>query len=539
MQLRDYQSEAIDALFTYFATNSGNPLLVLPTSAGKSVINAKFIEMVIKQWPDQRILCLTHVKELIEQNFKKIKTIAPDLPCGVYSASLKRRENMFPVTVAGIQSVYKKPWLFGHVDLIIIDEAHLLSPNNETMYQTFIRGLKDYNSKLKIIGLTATPFRLKHGLLNEGEGALFTDIAFDLPIARLLKEGYICPIISKSGVSQADLSGVKTSMGEYNQKQANEAINKNDLTEASLNEIWSLKGDRKSWLVFCSSIEHAANVRDAIRDRGVTCEMVNGELPQVERDRILNDFKAGKIQCVTNYGVLTTGFDAPMIDLIVLLRATQSAGLYIQMLGRGMRLNGITMDESIKNGKKDCLVLDFCGNLERFGAINHIEIKNFSKKKKKEDQKPPSKICPVCRELIHASIMYCGCGYEFPKAELEHETVAASGEFISQSEYISQEWEVTSMQASLHKKEGKIPSVRVDFHSGLMRRCSMWLCFDHQGYARKKAHDWWKENACSTPPDTVEEALQRFDNEVIPPLKIKVTKNGKFWNFEKVTEAVF
>ncbi len=536
--LRDYQKEAIDALFNYFAVKSGNPLLVLPTSAGKSVINAKFIEMVMSQWPDQKIICLTHVKELIEQNHDKLRVIAPDVPCGVYSASLKRRDTLYPVTFAGIQSVYKKPWLFGYVNLIIVDEAHLLSPRAETMYQTFITGLKEYNPKLKVIGLTATPFRLKQGLLHEVDNGIFTDIAYEVPITRLLEKGHICPLISKSGVNQADLTGVKLTAGEYNQKQANDAINQNTLTEKALDEVWRFCGQRKSWLAFCSSVDHAHAVRDAIRFRGVTCEAVHGDLPIVERERILGDFKAGKLQCITNYGVLTTGFDAPMIDMIVLLRATQSAGLYIQMLGRGMRLNGSTMDESLANGKADCLVLDFCGNMERFGAINMIQIKNFSKKKKKEDQKAPCKVCPECRDIVPAGLAECDCGFVFPVNELEHDTVASTGDFIETGEPFSQEWDVSAISVRIHKREGKIPSLRIDFHSGVFKQASTWLCFEHEGYARTKAVEFWNDTAGTDAPETIEEAYKRRD-EIIAPLKIKVNKNGKYWNFDKITLALF
>lgn len=340
--LRPYQQAAIDALYTYFAHHkNGNPLISVPTAGGKSAIQGGFIKSIYEKFPqhNQRVMLLTHVKELIVQNAEKVSAFWPDAPVGIYSAGLNRRDTMFPITVAGVQSVYKKAHEFGFINIVMIDEAHLLSPEDDTMYRRLITELKTYNPKLKIIGMTATPFRTKGGMLTYGEKRIFTDIAYEIKIEYLLganKEGpngegiqYIVPLRSKSSIVQADFSGVrKNSDGEFSQAQAEAAVDVASLTERALNEVFSFSENRKSWLVFCQGVKHAFHVCDAIRARGVSCEVITGETDKFERDRIIKDFRDGRLQCVTNYGVLTTGFDAPNVDNLILLRGTQSTSLF-------------------------------------------------------------------------------------------------------------------------------------------------------------------------------------------------------------------
>lgn len=413
MKLRPYQQAAVDSLYSYWGQFGGHPLIVVPTAGGKSAIQGGFIKSIYDFYPqaNQKILLLTHVKELLEQNFEKIQKFWPDAPVGLYSAGLNRRDTMFPITVAGIQSIYKNAHLFGFVDLIGIDEAHLLNPDDDTMYKRFINDLMAYNPNLKIFGMTATPFRMKGGMLTHGDNRIFTDISYEITINYLLgdnpeKRQYIANLISKSAVVQANLEGVRTQAGDFNQKQAEAAMDQDPLTEAALDEVFTLADNRKAWLVFCQGVKHAEHVRDSIRRRGVSCEMITGETDAWERERIIKDLREGRLQCVTNNNVLTTGFDAPNIDLIITLRATQSVGLWMQMLGRGMRLNGQSLEESVANGKENCLVLDFAGNMERFGPINMIEVRNPRPKE--------HKICPQCRSPVIETARVCpDCMYEF------------------------------------------------------------------------------------------------------------------------------
>jgi DNA repair protein RadD len=368
MQLRDYQQRAVDEIYGYFRAgrNPGNPLAVLPTAAGKSVIIGKLCQDILEQWPNQRLVILSHVRELIEQDYERLLQCWPGAPAGLYCAALNKRQHSHPIVVASIQSVYRKAHLLGWRDLIFIDECHLLSPNGESMYQTFIAGLKQINPHLRVIGFTATPYRMKSGLLTEGNDALFTDVATEVTIQDLLEAGYLCRLVSKASLIQADLSEVRITAGEYNTKDAEEAMDKMSLTESAIEEIKTLASTRKSWLIFCTGVKHAEHFRDALRRHDISAETVTGETPKEERTDIIRRFKAGDIRALTNANVLTTGFDAPQVDCLVLLRPTQSPGLYClsedtEILTReGFKgIDQITADDEIAAPFPDTLELSW------------------------------------------------------------------------------------------------------------------------------------------------------------------------------------
>jgi superfamily II DNA or RNA helicase len=346
MDLRPYQRAAIDAIYDYFGTATGNPLVVMPTGTGKSVVLAHFLREAVGDWGDTRILVLTHVRELIRQNFQALVRVWPLAPAGIYSAGLNKRDIGAQILVAGIQSIHKRAYNVQRCDLVLIDEAHLLGVADTGMYRKFLKELREINPHLKVIGFTATPYRMDSGLLHEGKDRLFTDVAYEVPLLQMIEQGYLCPVVPKRTETQLDVTGVGTRGGEFIAGELERAVDLDPVTQSAVDEIVRLGTERGSWLIFASGVSHAEHVRDAIRTRGISCEMVNGETPIPERDRILGDFKSGRLRAVTNVGVLTTGFDAPGIDLIALMRPTKSLSLYVQMLGRGTRL---------AEGKDDCI----------------------------------------------------------------------------------------------------------------------------------------------------------------------------------------
>lgn len=513
MKLRDYQRASIDALYTWFGDGKGNPLLVLPTGAGKSVIQAMFTKEATERYPQTKIVILTHVKELIEQNFEKLVTIDPMADAGVYSASLKSKDLSCSITYAGIQSVYKKAFDFHKIDLLIIDECHLIPKSGEGMYRQFIDDARLANPNLKIIGLTATPYRMKGGLLYEGEGKMFDGVAYEVAMKLLIERGYLCPAITRKPDAQIDVSRVATRMGEFVKKDLQEAIDKAGFKEQAIQEILSFGADRKQWLCFCVSVEHAESVRDVLRGFGVTCETITGKTPKQERTRIISDYKAGKIKCLTNCDVLTTGFDAPATDMLILLRPTQSPVLYVQMIGRGMR---------ISEGKEDCLVLDFAGNVERHGPVDMIKPKPS---KKKKVQPPPVKECPKCYEMQFAGNRFCRCGFEFDMGGIDLDASSANGEIVSG--FVEPNLvDVSTMSFARHQKMGKPPSLKVTYRCG-MSFFHEWICLEHTGFARNKAIAWWKKH-CSLPaPKTVDDAL-RLQEHIRKPYQIAVRPKGKY-----------
>ena len=153
--LRDYQQRSIDDLYVWLKSNTGNPCVVLPTGAGKSHVNAQICKDAVRLH-QSRVLMLTHQKELIEQNAEKMRLHWPNAPLGIFSASVGRKELGEQITFAGIQSIYKKAEDVGHIDLVLIDEAHLINHRAEGMYRTFLEGLADINPYIRVVGLTAT-----------------------------------------------------------------------------------------------------------------------------------------------------------------------------------------------------------------------------------------------------------------------------------------------------------------------------------------------------------------------------------------------
>jgi DNA repair protein RadD len=513
LTLRPYQQAAIASIYGYFQNHDGNPLVVIPTAGGKSLVMAAFIEGVLKAWPDQRILIVTHVRELIAQNHAEMIGLWPEAPAGIYSAGLGKREAQARILFAGIQSIHRRAQEVGHTDLVLIDEAHLIPGNTSTMYRRFLDGLARINSALKVIGLTATPFRLDSGMLHEGRNALFTDIAYEAPVRDLIDAGYLSPLVSKQPATRLDVSKVGTRAGDFIQRDLAAAVDKEAITRAAVTEIIEHGRERKSWLAFCSGVEHARHVAEEFGRQGITCRTIFGDTPKEERDAIIAAFKRGEIRALASMGVLTTGFNAPAVDLIALLRPTKSVGLYVQMVGRGTRL---------APGKENCLVLDFAGNVRRHGPIDLVRPRRPGEASGGE---APTKVCPMCESIIALSATECpDCGHVFPARKVRIAPTAATLPVLSPKV----QWlQVSGVSYSRHDKLGGLPSLKVTYSCGLTSR-SEWVCIEHQGYARQKAAEWWRKRAPDCPvPLTVDEALVQAAR-LTRPSAISVRPSGRY-----------
>lgn len=534
ISLRPYQSASIDALYTYFANNTGNPLIVLPTGAGKSLTLAGFIRGAVEAYPTTRIVVLTHVKELIEQDAKAIIRYWPEAPIGIWSAGVGLKQKA-QITVAGIQSVHSMPAKFGGTDLVIVDEAHLIPRNSDTMYGRFLAGLRQHNPHLKVIGLTATHYRMDSGLLTDGENRIFTDVAYEAHVGELIKEGYLCPLVAKNGATKADLSAVHTRGGEFVAGELAAAMDKDSLIHGALDEVAKYAHDRQHVLGFCAGVEHAAHCAEAARARGWTAGFVSGDMSSTERDAVLNDFSSGRTRFLFNAMLLTTGYDFPGIDCLVMLRPTKSTGLYVQIMGRGLRnvyAPGFDLGTTdgrltaIANGPKpNCLVLDFAGNVERHGPIDQIKVK---KKRGKGEgvSVAPVKECPSCHELLHTSVMICpSCGHEW-QAGAPHGTEAADAVIVA-ALAAPRVYAVDRVEYSKHEKAGKPPSLKVTYWCGPSTFDEWVPVEDDRAYIKKHAVSWfWQHGAMC--PNTVDDALGMVP-KLPAPDSITVKADGKYW----------
>ena len=517
LTLRDYQHDAIDGVFDWFEREEGNPLVVLPTGTGKSLVIAAFCGRVLDDHPDSKILIVTHVKELIAQNYAEMLGIWPDAPAGINSAGIGRRDYRHQIIFCGVQSVAKHAHKFGKVDLVLVDEAHLIPRNADTRYGRLFKTLKIANPFIKIVGLTATPYRLDSGRLDRGKDRMFDGIAYDYSILRAVEEGYLSRLVSKSTDTKFDLSDVGTRGGEFIPDQLQDAVDRADVNKAVVEEIvgWASTHGRKSWLVFASGVAHADHICDLIRIAGYAAECITGETPKADRDRMIAEFKSGSITCLCSVGVLTTGFNAPAVDLIAMARPTKSTGLYVQICGRGSR---------VAPGKENCLILDFAGNIDRHGPVDQVD----PKEKEEGDGKMPIKKCPECSSVVHAAVRECpDCGYVFPPREIKIAATASTAIVMSNGE---PEWvRVDSVSYRRHQKEGKPDSMMVTYHCGLARHRE-WVCFEHEGYAKTKAARWWWERTGDTvPPEDVSDALEICeDGNIDQPTEIQVRPDGQY-----------
>ena len=547
MELRGYQQIAVNAVYDYLRKSDLNPCVVLPTGAGKSIVIAKIVTDAVTLWQG-RCLILAHVKELLEQNAAKIAALCPEIDIGIFSAGLNSRDTKERVIIAGIQSVYDKAAQLGSFDLVLIDEAHLIPPDGDGMYRSFLDDMKKINPNIRLIGMTATPYRLKGGLICRKEN-LLNEVCCEIGVRELIVAGYLSKLRSKNGKYKADLDNLHIRGGEFVAEDVEKAMDNERLVTAACREIAELCKDRKKVLIFASSIDHCRHIAETIREQThEECGIVTGHTPKLERAEILDRFRGitqknlfgeakPELKYLVNVGVLTTGFDAPAIDCVAILRPTNSAGLYYQMVGRGFRLSPDT-------GKTDCLILDYGGNIMRHGPVDMIRI--TENPGRKGNGGAPVRECPQCQSVFPAGRTACpDCGYEFPREEreLRHDSRACSDGILS-GESSELEYPVKDVYYCTHTKrnadEGTPKTMRIDYMIGFNDFQAEWVCPEHTGYARRKFEKWWRERTELDPPGTAAECVQLAQKGYLKEpvaITVKTTAGQRFPEIVKYTFA--
>jgi DNA repair protein RadD len=550
---RYYQSEAAEANWQHMLTRPGNCLTVLPTGAGKSLLIAMLCQRAVMEFKG-RVIVLAHRKELLIQNADKIKALMPGVDIGIYSAGLNSRDVDHDVIVAGIQSIHNKAHLLGRRHLVIPDEAHLIPASGEGMYRSFLTDLAKLNPKLRVAGLTATPYRTGEGKLC-GEKNLFQEICYSASVSKLISEGYLSNLITLPADNSVDTSKLHIRAGEFRNDEMLSLFEGEEKVNAACGEIVAKTLGRRSILVFCPGVFHAAATAKKLHAlTGEEVGIVTGETPAMERAALLARFKAGLLRWLVNVDVLTTGFDAPNIDAIAILRATMSAGLAAQMVGRGLR---------ICPEKTDCLILDFGQNFKRFGPLDsdtygHEQVRE----RVKGDRDAPTKECPSCEELCPISARKCPeCDWLFPPPDLAKHETNPDGSAILEKDIIPDRWAVDAVNFSRHAgKEGKQDTLRVDYtcrnpdetgDMAAIKTVSEWVCLEHDGYAGKKAGLWatartlapvtgidsavglWKRGAFASPSFITTRPDGRFTKIV----SVELDPRPETWEEETENEA--
>jgi DNA repair protein RadD len=514
--LRDYQRAAVDAVFAAWDRGSvaAHPLIEVPTGGGKSAIIGELVRRLVEDY-GARVVVATHRKELIEQDARAIWSVWPTAPVGIWSAGLGKKDWDAPIVVGGVQTMARSAGKLGHRDVVLVDEAHLVPPDSDTLYGKLLRKLEDTNPDVRRVGLTATPYRLDQGLLTEGKSALFTCIPYRVGVRRLIDAGYIAPLTTGATVS-VDTSSVSIRAGEFAVDELDALVNVEEVNDRVAKAVAdALRSGRRSALLFATSIDHARALRLAMMREFVTCEIVTGETPKDQRRILLEEFKAGRLPAIANCDVLTTGFDAPIVDVLALVRPTMSPSLYVQMVGRGMRLSP---------GKRDCLVLDFGGNIARHGPVDAVDIVKPGGRKKLDGAQADGllKICPSCFGEVNISVRVCKhCDHEFPAPERKATHTASGLPILSWAGDKPHRLRhpVSRVEVYRHQKKDRPdapPTLRVEYLSGGddERGLSIekveareWVCLEHGGFARSKAEQWWARNVGTPPPATVDDAI--------------------------------
>lgn len=543
MQLRDYQQfEIIDPLIQFMDECAGNAVVASPTGTGKSVSICAFIKQCIEKYGNLRFMVVADVKEIIGQNEQEMLEFWPGAPVGVYSAGLGRYDTHAQIIFAGIQSIASKAHLFGMIDCVVADEAHMISPKEGTRWQKFFTDLKKVNPNVRVTGWSATPYRMGTGLLTELE--IFDKMVVDLTttdkINWFISEGYLAPLISKKPAMQIDVTNVAMKGGDFDEAELAAATDKDELNKAVALECIKQGADRNHWLVYATGKTHAMHLADRFRAAGITCEVLDGDAPDEERIRLIGDkatkregaFQQGKFRALINIGILTKGFNFPALDMIVLVRATQSTSLYIQILGRGTRPYP---------GKKDCKVLDFGANILRLGPFNAPCVPSPRRKGDKVERSAPVKDCPECGLYLHTRIMLCpDCGYEFPPSSAIEENASQAKILVDSAQAAQVEImrpNAVHFSSQPCKNESYGTGVRVSY-SDMMNTVSEfhWLEAQEEWQFKKFKSFWLNAGGKNPVPTTADEVLQRARGELRLPSAVHYEANTKH---KKVTKKEY
>ena len=509
MILREYQNNCVEAIWRNLDKHS---VASCPTGSGKTPIIAELIRRFL-EYPGTHILLLTHKRELIRQNVATLEKHLPfGMDIGVYCAGLHQKE-LRQVTVASVQSIIRADNL-PPFEIIIVDECHLIPHKDTGQYHDLFAFLPD----ARIIGLTATPYRMDGGLLHLGKERLFDALVYEAKTGDLIRQGWLSPIRARLTTDHADLSSVHIRMGDFKNDEMTAVMDHEAITNAAVKDVLTHASDRHSILVFCAGVEHAHHVQAAFRQVGQnSIATVTEETSMRERDEATEKFKNKQLRILVNVGVYTTGFDAPNVDCIVLLRATKSAGLYVQIVGRGLRKC---------EDKEDCLLLDYGEHVARFGPLDMITSKTGSK----GEGQTPIKTCPECGTMQFAGRKTCEhCGFLFPKNEAEapkHGTQASALDPIAATQI--RVLEVRDVEYIRHQgHNGKPDSMVVNYYVSIAERVQEWVCPLHSGYPMQKCQAWFARRGVTPMPRTVEAAIDAA-KKAMWPAKISVRREGKY-----------
>jgi len=512
------------AVLDYLFEEEGNPVVACPGGGGKSYVMAKLTKKFVTDWPGTRVILLAQDAKLLDQNSNELLRLWPEAPIGIYSAGLKQRDTQSPIIFAGIQSVAKRAEEFGERNIVIVDECDQISHKEETLYQKFIFDLKQVNPKLRVIGFTATAYRLGMGCLTNLD--LWDKIVIDLTKTErfnwFVENEFLAPLVTKRTTHEIDVTNIAMKGGEFDEKSMQEVADTDELNLSVVEECIRYGAERKHWLVFASGVKHGHKLAKLFNSKGVPTVMLSGEDSMAHREEQEGLFRSGKVRCLVNCGLYGRGWNFPALDLVAWVRATQSTALWVQGTVRGTRT---------APGKQNCMILDFAGNIRRLGPINDPIIPSPRRKGEAVKGEAPVKECPECHSYLHTRTMICpDCGYVFPPPSTIKKT-ASEAEILRKTSDspIVEEFAVYGIRYKPSVSRSGNPYLGVSYMVGTttFKEC---VFFGHENnFLQRKVKMWWTYRGGNDPvPQDATEAAERAGNELKVPSLIRVDVAKKY-----------
>jgi len=403
MQLRDYQVEAITNVKKSFLNDAKSVLLTLPTGAGKTVIFSQITKLAKSK--GSNVLILVHRKELIDQAGDKLTKA--NVKYGIIAAGHKPIDSN--VQVASVQTLINRLNNVWIPSIIIIDEAH------HAVASSWQKVFNHYKDTLKL-GVTATPMRMT----GAGLGEVFDDLIVGSTIPELVELGHLAKHEVYAPPNKLNLDKIRTIRGDFNKKEVEDELDKVDIVGDAVDNYRKL-GQNKPAIAFCISVKHGQYVTNKFKEAGYTAELITGSMKSDDRKTLVDNFKTGKVQILVSIDVVSEGFDVENCSVAILLRPTQSEGLYIQQVGRVLR----------PEPNKTAIVLDHVGNTKRHGFVDDVrdfDLHQKAKSKRKGEIAPAVQTCEQCFAVFKPQPICPVCGHE--KVITKREITYEDGELV-------------------------------------------------------------------------------------------------------------
>lgn len=477
-ELRYFQQDCVKAIIDSLKRGH-RPYANCVTGFGKSLVLADLSAKALKQ--GKRVLQLVPNHTLCEQNYRQSIDYFESMAykVGMCSAKAKRYELSKSCVIATQTSLVRRVGRLGHIDLCLIDEADMVALDDDTTYRKIIASLLAKNPAMKIVGVTGSPYRQDQGEIHQGENALFTECCYESDIPRLINEGYLSSVEMLNSPVHVDLDGVKIVRGEYDQGQV--GVKFDAIIDDAVADFKRLfqENNIQTALIFASTIDNGQKIVQAYNNPD-ECRLAHGGLNNHERKQLIEWLTNGSgNRFLVNVGLYTRGFDYPALECLVLLRATKSLRLYVQIIGRLLR----THDE-----KPFGYLIDYGTNVERFGPIDSLKPPPPPGK-----GEAPIKYClmPMCGAENRLSAKECKeCGAVFVSENDDGDySMKSKGEILKEKEMAKWVEIVDPMLAfemAYSRKDGT-PMVKMKIHDKYRLVHEHYICIEHSGYAGANA----------------------------------------------------